>query len=299
MGLSIIISHFNEEHEFVMTCLNQLQSTIGKTEYEIILVDDCSKKPFVCEGVKVIRHDKNKGVGACFDTGVRQAKYDNIILMACDVRFDQQDWGALMLNEINNHPKSLICTTCVNEVTGNKFTGAETLLYHDRKTDPKRSHTFRSIIQAKWLPVKKEKTYEIPCILGAFYGVKKEWYNYIDGFTGHKIWGALEPYISLKSWLFGGSCRITREVETLHIFTRSNDVKTRQIYMNYNKAFVAKVLFDDDLSNRLLRFARFGQDIWQLITKEMLLISNKRKEYKEKTVLDFKEYCKRWKVDLR
>ena len=81
--LSIIITYHEEGQNFIQEFIDQIRATIDIPTYEIIVVDDCSKIPLLpIPGVKIIRHDQQKGVGAGFDTGVAAAQYDNLIIAA-------------------------------------------------------------------------------------------------------------------------------------------------------------------------------------------------------------------------
>jgi len=258
-GVSIIIPYHNEGRDFISKTINQITATIRLDTYEIIVVDDGSTTPLQLPAVQIIRHTKNKGVGAAFDTGVAASNYENLILMGADIRFADNGWGEALLTEIQTHPQAFTCTGCVQLTIDHQNiatqrqrkgvrTGASILLYHNHKTNPKKPENYRNIIEAKWLPLLKNRSvrsFEVPCILGAFYGVRKAWYNYCHGFEGHKMWGTLEPYISLKSWLFGGSCRVAPRIEVGHIFKKIGTHGTPQWSIYYNKMMVATTLFND------------------------------------------------------
>jgi hypothetical protein len=143
-------------------------------------------------------------------------------------------------------------------------------------------------------------SFEIPCILGAFYGVKKAWYEYVDGWSLHKFWGTLEPLIGLKSWLFGGSNRTAPRIETGHIFKKVGWHGTKQEALMYNKMLVATLLFDD--YQRLINFlgtnpvVERGRVMYQ---KDLPQILVKKMEYKDKTVFPMEEIVKKWHLDYR
>jgi glycosyltransferase involved in cell wall biosynthesis len=312
--LSIVITYHEEGIEFLEECLTQIRATIDVEDYEIIVVDDCSNKPLpTIDGVRVIRNISNRGVGQSFDVGINSAKYDNIIWMACDMRFIANQWASKLFAEILKYPTALICTACVGINKDNmdfekrrlvqRCYGATILVFHDKKSNPVQSETFRGIIEAKWQLLDKtsiDKSYELPCILGACYGVKKQWYQYIDGFWGHKKWGTLEPYISMKSWMFGGSCRIVPHVETAHIFKKTGTHNTQQDQLMYNKMLVATLLFDD--SKRLIDF--LGNNSILVRARKMFSdmekqILEKKVEYKQKTKMSVKEFCDKFRIDYR
>lgn len=293
--ISIIITYHNEGQGFMEECIKQLKETVD-IDHEVIIVDDCSETPLApIRGTRILRHEENKGVGAGFDTGVSYAKFDNVIIMGCDIRFFNNRWASRMHKEIEANPFSLICTTCVGI---NKYYGATLLLFHDRSNNRLKPDNFRGIFDAKWITDKPKGTAEVPCILGAFYGVKKSWYNYVDGFWGHRQWGCLEPLISMKSWLFGGNCLCVSDIETKHIFRRKSTHGIRQANILFNKMLTARLLFND--WERYIDFLGHNQDVD--IAKGMLESLNtgrKMGEYMRKRARKVSHYTNRFNLDER
>jgi glycosyltransferase involved in cell wall biosynthesis len=324
-NLSIIIPTHNEGLKFVTETIRNIEDTID-VPYEIIVIDDFCDIPIKIPGIKVVRHLSNKGVGTAFDTGVALAKCENIFLMGCDVRFIKNQWASKMVKEIENNHKSLICTSVVHlsagtpdltfEVSRQNFVynGATILMAYGKED--------WNILKAEWLPresrllkkgielsikmlasygvVPSETSYEVPCILGAAYGVSKSWYNYIDGFWGHRKWGSLEPYISLKSWLFGGSCLTSAHIETGHIF---NDTQGRHgtgfDNLAYNSMLVSWLLFADEDRKWLIRHLRNHE--WVIKAKEMINdnmkeILKKREEYCNKREMTINEFVAKFNI---
>jgi glycosyltransferase involved in cell wall biosynthesis len=328
MDLSIIISYHQEGLNFIKETINLIQNTIDISDYEIIVVDDYSDRPIKLEGVKVIRHVRNYGVGAAFDTGIGMAQSDNIWWQGADIRFASNNWASKMIKALDENPKSLICTSVVHLSAGTPdltfemsrenfvYNGATILMaYGDEE---------RNILKAQWLPRESRllkrgdelarkmllpygvhysdtECYEVPCILGAAYGVKKSWYNHIDGFWGHIKWGTLEPYISLKSWLFGGNCMTAPHIETGHIF---NDTQGRHGYKDlshlaYNSMLVAWLLFNNKereyLVNQLIPhdFVIKGKE---MINEKLPEILVKRDEYKAKNKMTVDEFITRFNL---
>lgn len=306
MGVSIIIAYHNEGMLFIEDCIKQIRDTADTgIEYEIIVVDDCSKVPLYLEHDKVIRHTHNMGVGAAFDTGVKHAQYDNLIILGCDIRFESNGWMGKLLNTTETNPKSIICTSLImldgQKPDGLDFSvrrkarmmaGARLLPFHNKQTDPAKTPGFRSILASQWLPFNHKETgvIVVPVVLGALYGIKKSWYQHIDGFAGHKVWGTLEPYISLKSWLFGGNCLCDKNVEVGHIFNRNPNHGIPQAAVYYNKIWTASVLFDTKISGELISYlpkTRYVESGKTWITQKYL--DTKRNEYKHKTVISIRQ----------
>ena len=314
MTLSIIIPYHDEGLEFITTTIKSIRDTIDVENYEIIVVDDFSKDPLPeIDDIKILRHTENKGVGAAFDTGVIFAESEKLFLMGSDIRFIKNKWASQMIQEIENYPKSFTCTSCVALIAGkmnieeqrliNVVNGATILMFHDKKSNSRQNDDFRGIIEAQWLPRIKNRdvdSFEIPCILGAAYGVSKSWYNYVDGWSLHKKWGTLEPYISLKSWLFGGSCRVATRIETAHIFKDNGTHGTSQEKLLYNKMMVATLFFND--YERLINFLGTNKTVDN--AKKMYIenlddIMKKKEEYKNKTVYNYLDLFEKFKIDYR
>jgi glycosyltransferase involved in cell wall biosynthesis len=311
--LSIVITYHEEGFGFLMECLTQLRESIDVQNYEIIIVDDMSAVPLPkIEGTTIIRNSTNIGVGRSFDVGIEAASYDNIIFMACDMRFIANNWVSKLVTEIEVHPKAITCTCCVGINKDNmnflerrlvqRCYGATILMYNDKEATAK-SRALKNIIEAKWQLLDKtsiDRSYELPCILGACYGVKKSWYKYIDGFWGHIKWGTLEPYISLKSWLFGGSCRIAPHIETAHIFKLTGTHSITQDNLFYNKMLVSSLLLESD--QKFITHLGTNTTIAksaETYNQNKTAILAKRAEYRDKKVLSESAFCKKFKIDMR
>lgn len=321
MDVSIIIPHHNESKSFMEEAVESITSTITTQNYEILICDDASTVPFKFKHpkVRVFRQRKHRGVGQAFDMGVKHAKSDNIFLQGSDIRYTDNKWDEIMLKEIEAHPKAATCGCCVglnNEspegmdisVRRNRSRryGARVLAFHDHISHPKKPKSFRSILECQWLPVPNPtptESYPIPAILGAFYGIKKDWYKWIGGFEFHRSWGSLESYFSLKVWFMGGECRVSPQCEVGHIFKRSGTHATPHHHLMYNKIMAATLLFDEYHANRLIDFlddnhpnVRGGKKMFAEVKKAVMA---KRKEYAEKITLAPETWCERWNVDFR
>jgi len=313
--LSIIIPMHGEDLAFLEATIESVKQTVDVT-YEIICVDDFSSTPIQIEGVKMLRHDKHKGVGQAFDTGVAEAKSDNLFLMGSDIRFLPNNWASKSISEADKYPKAITCTTCIginkddmdieSRRNRSRRNGATILVFHDHKAHPKKNAKFRNILECQWLPINKrdsKESFEIPSVLGAAYVMKKEWYNYIDGWKLHRSWGTLEPMISLKSWLFGGSCRTAPDIETGHIFKSDGTHQTPLHHLTYNKILVATLLFDDYHAQRLIQFLNQGDG--QVVRGKKMFegvkyeVMKKKDEYAEKIVMSPREFCNKFEIDFR
>jgi len=303
--LTIIIPEHNEG-DFVNGTLDSLFATSDRSLYDVIVVSDGSTVPLNIEKYHV-SHYKNtmrEGVGASFDIGALMAETPYLVLMGCDVRFRNNDYIPKMI-EILGRPENENAIISVgnigmseknmdvNNPKNNIRYGAEILFFMTYKDLPKkgvrmramirddvRVDNFRNIIEAKWLIKPKSNIESIPCVLGAFYGIHKAWYDKIHGWRGHRFWGTLEPFISLKSWLCGGSCKITTDISVGHIFTRISKKPhvTRDWDLLYNKVFLINLLFDPETVDLFMEFLGKKHPV---VNKNILIAEKILQEHKD------------------
>lgn len=89
-SLSIIIPAYNEEKAIEQT-IQGLKNELNRLDldYEIIVVNDAStdKTKNVLkniEGIKILEHKNNKGYGASLKTGIKESKYEWILIIDAD-----------------------------------------------------------------------------------------------------------------------------------------------------------------------------------------------------------------------
>lgn len=104
-GVSIIIPAFNEARtiaEIIHKAKAENISRLG-LEKEIIVVDDASTdntleiaKKSGGSGVKIIRHERNRGKGASLRAGFASATQDIILIQDADLEYDPADYERLL-----------------------------------------------------------------------------------------------------------------------------------------------------------------------------------------------------------
>lgn len=106
MKLSIIIPAYNEERTINELLGRVDELDLGKTEKEIIIIDDGSKDKTLSiikdfgknkKNVKILEHKKNRGKGAAVVTGIKEAAGDILIIQDADLEYNPQDIPKLIL----------------------------------------------------------------------------------------------------------------------------------------------------------------------------------------------------------
>lgn len=134
--ISVIVPVYNVE-KYIRRCLDSLVNQSFK-EMEIILVDDCSTDQSleICkeyqqtyENVIVVQHEKNKGISATRNTGIRMAQGEYIGFIDSDDWVDINMYEEMYTQLINNKVDIVICA--YNEVVDNQIIRGN--LYRDEK----------------------------------------------------------------------------------------------------------------------------------------------------------------------
>jgi glycosyltransferase involved in cell wall biosynthesis len=94
-SISVVIAYHDEPKEFVRECL---QSLVDQTfdSWDCVLVNDASRNDFVSAAVSeiqddrftVVHHDRNRGLGAARNTGIRATQASLVALLDADDRLD-------------------------------------------------------------------------------------------------------------------------------------------------------------------------------------------------------------------
>ena len=263
---SFIIPFYNDGESAIITA--KLAKANTSLALEFIFIDDGSTETYNEEEIRglgiLIKNTRNSGVGFSFDRGVEKASHELLFLSGADIRFKAgEDFGMGLVDYLDD--KSIIASSCVSltpdmqdpRLGGTVRSGADLKFFIDNKDVPNKPENYRDIISAKWFGIKeltrtKKNIHEVPCILGAFYLTTKSWYNHIRGFEGHQMWGCLEPYISIKTWLSGGTCKVATNIKTGHIFARNPHRNTAIHYPLYNKLLTALTCLPTNIARRLI-----------------------------------------------
>ena len=73
-SVSVIIAHYGDP-EVAASLVRDLQAQVIEQAVEIIVVDDCSPKPFPeTPGTAVVRRERNGGFGAAVNSGVTRVQ---------------------------------------------------------------------------------------------------------------------------------------------------------------------------------------------------------------------------------
>jgi len=269
--LSVLMAHLNEGDEPIETVRSILETTPPGL-VEIVAVDDCSEsgkatdlaKLSAMSAVRSSRNEKRMGLFWCKDWLVSQAKTPNLMIIDAHMRFKKDNWAEKMLESIDAEPETIFCTTClglgwkggpdrerrpldVNKPNGRYF-GATIVIRGKCNT---RGGKRIQWLEPKWQRNMGETVYELPCVLGANYGLAKSWWNRIGGLRGLRAWGGQEAALSLRTWGAGGKCKIRTDIEIGHLFRHAAPYRPAFDAIWYNKMRMALTLLPKEIGRRL------------------------------------------------
>lgn len=71
---------------------------------------------------------------------------------------------------------------------------------------------------------------ETASILGATYAMSKNWWSYIHGVSGLYYWGSDEAWLSIKTFLLGGKCRMFKNFGIGHLYRQTPSYGSLSLY---------------------------------------------------------------------
>jgi len=137
--------------------------------------------------------------------------------------------------------------------------------------------------------------------LGANYAFSKTFFEYIHGLKGLKSWGSSEPFLSIKSHLCGGSCKINTEIEMAHLFRPNAPYSTNVSSLVFNKIYLLKTLFPQELENKLMPHIPRDQsyrEAIKMVEAKKSEIESEKAYYQGVFKYSMYDYCSRFNVEI-
>jgi len=165
-GVSVIMPAYNAEKTIKAAIGSVLAQTHG--ELELIVIDDCSTdstakkvKQYTDSRVKLISNEKNSGVSASRNHGIKEAKYDLVAFLDSDDCWECNKLE-IQLGELENNPEAAVSftATAYMDAEGNRL--PYTLRAPERVTY--REVLKQNVISCSSALVKKEMLLRFPML---------------------------------------------------------------------------------------------------------------------------------------
>jgi len=247
--LTCVIPFLNEGIEIFRT-VKSIRDTAGDT-VDIILINDASTdnidysvvaKYFNC---KYFKNQCRQGVAGSRDLGVYLTTTEYCLLLDGHMRFYDNQWVDVLINEVSKNRRKVYCTSCVTLWWPYDKERASTDTY---STGAYLASSFSkpgSCVDPKWIPVKINSTEDVPLVLGANYCFTKEYYQELRGLEGLRHYGCSEAWLSLKSWAIGDGCAVIPQVKIGHVFREKHPYPVFNNDTTANHLLILLVIFPD------------------------------------------------------
>lgn len=310
--LSVIITSLNENNLVLNNTVQSIfNSTFGNT-LEIIVVDDHSDIPVEIKNKhpNIILH-RNKfrmGVAQSRHFGACMAKYKWLLFTDSHMLFDTSFYSKFLIYQLSSKHNTIYNGCClglwqedildwknINLNKLPKYYGARLSLYEEKENQ---------ILEGKWndgIKNKDEDNYDISCLMGAIYFIRKKFFFEIRGLQDLKGWGSDEPLLSLKTLLCGGEIKQVKKIVAAHAFRAVAPYRTFNKHMIYNKIRMAKTLLPEEMGRLLIsklpRSTEFFEAI-ELINNENKFIEEHREYYKSIFTKSINEICEKFNIKI-
>ena len=238
---------------------NTIRSIISTSKnVEIMLCDDCSDDGVdykaVADKYGCIYHRMGKRMGSAGtkDWAGRNCPTDKFVIMDGHMRLYDMYWDERLEAMLNENPNQIVSSR-----TSYMSLNPDGTIKGENKYE---MHSYCAYIQfnngydydPKWTDKVidyQEQVGKVSCVLGAFYATTKDWWQKIDGLNGLHIYGLEESFMSIKTWLFGGICTVTKDFGVGHLYRDKNinhilpnDIDANRLFLgfvfsNYDRVF--------------------------------------------------------------
>lgn len=243
---TVLITFRDEGFEVEKTVISV---RLNDQNVNIQLVDDASSDGYDYENVSktfgcdLIRNKTSQGVAGTRCIGVDQINTPFFIIFDSHMRFkvSEQDFSKKFLKELKKDDAQIlyantivICSNTDENHLFRSYTNEDCLanssgrngflafgsIYHLKGDaldfDTEWCYKFSS--EEDRDNDEKDAIIETPSILGATYAMSKRWWNEIRGLQNLYYWGSDEPWLSLKTFLLGGRCRMFKNWGIGHLY---------------------------------------------------------------------------------
>lgn len=251
--LTVVIPFLNEGEEVGRTVRSALDTARGRVE--VVVVNDDSDDGYDYEAdlaglpVTYVRNRYRIGAAASKEKGVQCIATPYFLLLDAHMRFYDDRWPDRIVGELEADDHRLLCCQTkvlhkeadgrVHEVDSRLTRGAYALFERDEYIPGIRWNTWPA---AAALPGN-----DVACVLGAGYAASRRYWNRLHGLEGLIHYGCEEAYISLKTWLEGGRCRLLPDVVVGHIYRTTPPYRINSPAMHYNNLLISETLFPTSL----------------------------------------------------
>ena len=261
--ITVIIPFKNEGCEVYNTILSIKKKAAN--DFNIVLINDASDDGYNYQDIaqkfnaKYIENKINIGVAASREKGISECTTEYFMLLDAHMRSFTSQWDILILNELQKDQRTILCTPTLSiDKQGKPIYPSSEAMGAGVKLDI-------SDLSYSWININllsNNLIDEIPCIMGASYSSNITYWNKIKGVKGLRSYGYDEQFLSMKTILEGGKCKIIKNVVFGHIFRAHTEVSyvVNNADVIFNQLYIAELLFPYDKKIIFFRFLKSMSD---------------------------------------
>ena len=293
--LSIIIPSYNEVANTIKTINNILERCENKNNIEIIVVNDNSNEDYSVLAknnlIKYIKNSENLGTSKSRDVGIKLAESEYILTIDAHVSFYQKGWEKDFVEIIKNNPTSVLCFPCLDANKNRVYYAGGFYFFNTQNVE---------LSLSPFLLNNEPNDEEVPCVIGGAYAFNRNWYDHLNGMSGMIGWGVGETFLSIKSYLAGGNCKLIKTIKMGHNFEKAKYI-INKMDLYYNKLFITKTILPTEVYMVLSKFLpnnKEKEDAINLLTKNAKEIFQNRVAYEDILTVSCADYVKKFKLHL-
>lgn len=241
--MTVIIPFLNEGTEVEETIKSIKSHTT--IPFDIVMINDASTDEYDYEKVAktnncvYCKHKTRVGVASSRDEGVLLAQTKYVLMLDAHMRVYQDDWLEKMLKHLDSISNDLLCAATISlDLEGNR--SSNNIAYG--------AYWEFSTMGLYWnvktkTPEKNIKRIEVPCLLGASYACRREYWLKLKGLEGLASYGLDEQMMCLKNWIMGGNSYVALDIEFGHKFRNISEVP----YSANNADYLKNILLISEL----------------------------------------------------
>lgn len=245
--ISVGINTHNDNEECAATIKSIRQTT--SEEVDIVVIDDGSPVPFVTSDprVRIFRMAQRIGSGPSRHMAAIRAKFKWVLLVDSHTRFAPGWEEECHRLSGSSRPDVIWNGRCMGLSPENMDMSKAAGHYDGARAHfvGKDAQGAAQVLEGKWIPARDGDLFQVGCIMGANYFVNRDWFHSIGGMGLLHSWGSEELFVSLKAWLVGGECRVSKRLLTGHQFRKRAAHTNKTPALIYNKFVIARVCLPD------------------------------------------------------
>lgn len=242
--LSIIIPFKNEGSQLIKT-IKSFRKYSNTDLFDIICINDVSDDYYdydeilQFDNVKLINNTERVGCAGNRDYGTKISETEFVFFCDAHMRIFEDIFTPL-IKKLEFYKRTLICLqskVIKIDNNGNTQINIEKAITLGVKVNLNTEDV--NFGNYDWLIQNPNLIYpediQIPCVMGACYGISREYYLYLHGLNGLSQWGCDEQFLSAKVYREGGRVILLKNLEIAHFYAKVKNYSNTDWMVLYNK----------------------------------------------------------------